>query len=224
MRRRSLFLAVVVLLTVSIGPGAILADGTPPAITTIAQDESLTLFAFTFDEYNEIPWDQNGDDAPDPYEATVTAYVVAGTFAFYAEDAVIKLPLDSDCLEIQTAAEDGGEWFYTPDTPAPSLRCVDNCTDICTLQPIDDPLEAVILREGSVVFVPADTPCFVCAIGAGAASLDVTVRTEDADNIWARVAIPPVGATPGAGPEATPNAVRLGKLPMRNPGGCAGRV
>lgn len=158
----------------------------------------------------------------------MTVYVLAGTFAFYGEnqEVVINPPPGSDCLEIRNGVQQSDD-FYLYEPPQDPEMCVQagesNCTEKCILPHLDDP-QAVILEAGSVLHLPAGTLCFICAIEAvsgGAALLDVTVRTEDAGSSWTRVSLE---ATPESGRVSNPIALRPGKLPLRNPGGCAGRV
>src|SRR6266508_3886416 len=107
MRRRSALFVLFLVFTLSVVPGAILAQdiatpipGRSPTYARIGGD-GLILYGFTFQEIDEIPWHD--------YDATMTVYVLAGEFAFYAENPdseVVIDPPSGQCIKIRDGVQE----------------------------------------------------------------------------------------------------------------------
>jgi hypothetical protein len=206
--------------------------GGPPSYTPLGSD-GLSLYGFTFAQFNEIPWFQ--------YDATMTVYVLTGSFAFNGQPPdgttiIIDPPRGSTCLEIregQKVEENGQTLFEYPEVEEPNKQCLMTsggapCLRRCGYPQAQDQPLAVILEPGSVLYLPKGTICFVCAIAAtGASELDITVLTEEANASWISAAVlneVPPNSPEQQGQNANPGSFRLLNIPARNPGGCAGKT
>jgi hypothetical protein len=236
MRRKTTLLVLLLLLVMVAVPAAVLAQSTPPggipAYTRIGGD-GLILYGFTFQQFNEIPWQV--------YEPTMTVYILDGEFAFYASEnpngkVVVAPPPSGGCVKVRDRQlKEDNEYLFPQETEVGCLQSGgSDCQrpmQLCELGSLTF-AQAIILEPGSVLYLPAQTECFICAIEAasgGPALLDITIRSEDenASPGWTSPGIAKEMApesTPSADVIAGANALRVIHLPRLNPGGCAGRT
>jgi hypothetical protein len=239
MRRRFALVLLLLAFGSSLLPLAIRAQESPPdppggkPLYTPLNEQlgELRLAGFTFEQqYNEITWFQ--------YDAEMTVYVLAGSFAFDAEapngTVMIDPPRGSTCLEIQDGREfeeNGAQVIEYLEVEEPNKQCFEvngaPCLRRCEV-PTQGRPKAVILEPGSVLYLPKETFCFVCAISAtGARAIDITVLNGELEQSWKQAATE--NEVPPNSPEqeslnSTPGAFRLLHIPARNPGGCAGKT
>jgi hypothetical protein len=244
MRRRTALFVLLFAVVTSLVPGAISTRAAfvpmPPhglPTSTLIASDGLYLYGFSFDLYSEIPWQM--------YKPTMTVYILSGKFTFYGTNdnskVVISPPQGGDCIHIRTRVfhqktDKGIEYLYPEDQDKGCLPTASgDCKwpmQVCDLTGVTSGDDSVLLEQGTVLYIPAGTECYICAIETASsiepALLDVTMSEEGAKEVpsWVDPLVEEATseASPAADRTSGGNALRILHIPLLNPGGCAGRI